>query len=217
MSNRELLKSIVGTMSRKADAPSLELSVNPIAAKIVAAMECRGRKEITQEELKELFYYDSDTGLFTWKKKPKNGSQIGQVAGSLSAKPDKHVIYVNIQIGRTSYMAHNLAWLYVYGEYPPDAGFELDHVDRDGTNNRLSNLRPVTPSQQTFNQRLRSNNTSGHRGVTWHGTKQKWQAYIGAEVKRIFLGWFDTFDEAVAARQAAELKFYGELSDEGKE
>ena len=94
------------------------------------------------------------------------------------------------------------------------AGMVVDHIDGDTMNNRRSNLRICTRQQNNMNRRTYPNNTSGHRGV--HHTserykyKNRWLANIKVNRKLICLGYFATFEEAVAAREAAEQKYYGE-------
>ncbi len=80
------------------------------------------------------------------------------------------------------------------------AHLQTDHINRDRLDNRRSNLRNVTPSVNTWNQGMRSDNTSGVRGVCFDRTRRKWKATHG---KRS-LGRFDSFAEAVAARRLAE-------------
>lgn len=89
---------------------------------------------------------------------------------------------------------HNAIWEHHNGLIP--AGRTVDHVNRDTLDNRLSNLRLATPSQQQQNKGLFKNNTSGHRGVGWHKGCEKWQARIGVDGKRIHLGYFDDKDDA---------------------
>lgn len=79
-------------------------------------------------------------------------------------------------------------------------GLQADHINRDRLDNRRCNLRNVTPSVNTWNQGMRTDNTSGVRGVCFDRTRGKWKATYG---KRS-LGRFDTFAEAVAARLAED-------------
>jgi hypothetical protein len=108
---------------------------------------------LTQERLKELLFYDPDTGIFTWRVNrgrgpggcTLGGKLKGKVAGSLH--PDNRIF---IHIDRRMYGAHRLAFLYVYGRWPEP---EVDHIDRDMSNNRISNLREATRRQQNGNRR----------------------------------------------------------------
>jgi hypothetical protein len=92
------------------------------------------------------------------------------------------------------------------------AGKGADHVNRDGLDNRRSNLRKATPSQQLMNRNIVSSNTSGHRGVIWDKSAKKWRAQIGKERRNYVLGTFDNIEDAIAARASAEKELFGEFS-----
>jgi len=83
----------------------------------------------------------------------------------------------------------------------------VDHINRDPLDNRRSNLRIVTPSQNMMNRSLFMNNTSGTTGVASHGSK--WQAYITVDKKRMHLGSFRERDAAIEARRVAEEEHFG--------
>lgn len=104
---------------------------------------------------------------------------------------------------RTTWDASNRKWVTVLMHRliagTPDH-LQTDHINRDRLDNRRTNLRNVTPSVNTWNQGIRRDNRSGVRGVCFDRTRRKWKATYG---KRS-LGRFDTFAEAVAARQSAE-------------
>lgn len=86
---------------------------------------------------------------------------------------------------------------------PPD-GMDVDHINRNKLDNRRSNLRVATRSQNMFNTGLRSTNSSGHKGIVWQKAAQKWQAQIMLHYKNYYLGLFDRLEDAVIARQQAE-------------
>ena len=90
----------------------------------------------------------------------------------------------------------------------------IDHIHGNKTrnDNRKSNLRIATPSQNMMNKPLLKNNTSGVTGISWNKRKGKWESYITIDDKRKGLGYFSNFDDAVAARKAAEEKYFGEYS-----
>jgi hypothetical protein len=84
-----------------------------------------------------------------------------------------------------------------------------DHIDRDNPlDNRKSNLRKATTSEQCQNRSVPKNNTSGIIGVQWNKDHQKWRAYIGVDHKKIYLGLFTDKNEAIKARLKAELKYF---------
>lgn len=90
----------------------------------------------------------------------------------------------------------------------------IDHIHGNKTrnDNRKSNLRIATPSQNMMNKPLLKNNTSGITGVSWNKRKGKWESYITIDNKRKGLGYFTNFDDAIEARKAAEKKYFGEYS-----
>lgn len=92
-----------------------------------------------------------------------------------------------------------------------DNSVYTDHRDRDRLNNRESNLRVATPSQNGMNKNVRSNNTSGRVGVHWSEGNQKWCAMICSHGRHINLGYFDDFDDAVTRREVAEREYFGEF------
>lgn len=155
-------------------------------------------KLVTQAELRKLLNYDANTGVFTWRVDGANYVRAGMVAGT------PHGRYLRISINRRHHFAHVLAWLYVHGARPNGP---IDHVNNDGRDNRIANLRPATHGQNKQNSKTQRNNTTGAKGVLRHG--ERWKADIGAHGKRYHLGVFDTFEEALSARRAAEAELHG--------
>lgn len=159
------------------------------------------RPELTAEKLRELLHYDPEIGIFTWKVRAANRVKVGNLAGCQNNEG-----YLQISVLSRIYQAHRLAWLYMYGVWPED---QIDHINRIRTDNRISNLREASNKQNNQNRSKQSNNTSGHPGVVWHKQKSKWQAKIKHSYKVIHFGYFNTIEEAVAARKAGELKYWG--------
>ena len=87
-----------------------------------------------------------------------------------------------------------------------------DHIDRNEFNNRKSNLRPCSKSENSRNRSLPKNNTSGIIGVGWHKQSQKWRAVIKYNKQKIELGGFINKDDAIRARLTAEVKYFGEFA-----
>lgn len=148
---------------------------------------------LTQERVKELLDYYPATGVFVWKVN-KNRAKAGSTAGSPYSTG-----YVYIQIDGKKYKAHRLAWLYVYGCWPDK---EIDHINRNRSDNRLGNLRDT--DKNSWNTGDYKNNTSGYQGVSWHKHAKKWLAQIKVYGKQKHLGLFDTIEAANAAYIAAK-------------
>lgn len=163
------------------------------------ATTAKDRGALTQDRLKELFEYNPDTGYFTRTKAVKRckvGDRVGHLADSG---------YLMICIDDKDHRAHRLAFLYMTGEWPED---QVDHINRVRDDNRWCNLRCVSNVENNKNSSMQSNNTSGHVGVSWDKSRDKWAAEIRCKIQgRKRLGRFATLEEAVAARKAAEVEF----------
>ncbi len=94
-----------------------------------------------------------------------------------------------------------------------DTSNKIDHKDRNKLNNKSSNLRPATQSQNIFNRPLQSNNNSGYSGVSYFPRDGNWRVRIKVNNKERHIGYFDTFDEAVVARKKAEMEHFGEFAN----
>lgn len=155
---------------------------------------------ITQQRLKELLDYEPETGIFTWRVRNGNRTKVGGNAGGVNSYG-----YVQIRLDGSLYKAHRLAWLYMYGEMPSDM---IDHINRKTGDNRICNLRIATNSQNQQNAGVRNDSTSGIRGVSWDKKRGKWCARIKAKDTRRHLGYFESIEEAIAVRCAAESKYF---------
>lgn len=156
------------------------------------------------KSVNEILHYDPETGIFTWKKKSAKKVIVGSTAGNIGTDQSGKS-YLRIMVAGKTYRAHRLAWLITHGEFPPD---QIDHINGNGLDNRLINLRAVTISDNQKNLRLKSSNSSGVCGVSFDNQKRKWRAYIKFGGKQKYLGYFSEFDLAVAARKEAGV-IYG--------
>lgn len=164
--------------------------------------------QMTQALLKKHLSYDPETGLFTRVMKSAQRTVVGEVA---DCKCDR---YVRLRVAGVALYAHRLAWLYMTGAFPEA---EIDHIDGNGFNNKWSNLREATRSENTCNTRIRSNNASGFKGVSFHKATGKWQARCGLNNKSHYLGVFDTAELASDAYTAAAKEQFGAFFKETKE
>jgi hypothetical protein len=155
---------------------------------------------VSQEYLKRLFEYDPETGLF-YNRSSRGRAGAGKVAGSLSHG------YWRIKIDDTRYYAHHLAWLYVYGEWP----LEIDHRDGDGYNNKIANLRIATRTENNFNAK-RETGKSGLKGAYQDPRSLIWFSKIQIGGRVIWLGDFNTPEEAHRAFMAAVETYHGEFA-----
>ena len=164
------------------------------------------RKKLpTQARLKELFDYDADNGVLVWKVSVGSRARAGSFAGSVNKYHGRRLVSVD----KVSHYHYRLVYCWHHG----DLGvYEIDHIDRDPSNDRIENLRPSTTSQNGANKNLLSNNKSGHTGVSWDKQRQKWFVKIEVRGKQLALGRYADFADAVAAYRAAALRHFGEYS-----
>jgi hypothetical protein len=136
--------------------------------------------------LNELLEYNPETGILTWIKSTALRIKVGQEAGSL--KTDG---YISIQIRRKPYKAHRIIWKMVYGN-DPDEGMFIDHINRIKNDNRLCNLRLVTPSGNSNNY-VKVLPNSGIPGIHWVKNRCRYKVTLGG----VYYGYYKTLDEAV--------------------
>lgn len=155
---------------------------------------------ITQKQLKQLLSYDPETGDLHWVSPTANRVHVGMIAGATGTDGS-----IRIMLFRKYYLAHRLAWLYMNGSFPIN---EIDHIDGNRQNNRLSNLRDVTRKQNQENTRLQSNNSSGFRGVCWDSSNNKWKAYVTHNRRHHHVGLFSSPEDAALAAKGARDKLF---------
>lgn len=143
---------------------------------------------LTQEYLHTQFKYCD--GILINKTKRNGKSPVGKEAGSLCDNR-----YKTVFIHGKRYYVHRIIYMMFYGYMP----FEIDHIDRNKLNNRIENLRSVTKSENVANQKIRIDNKSGIRGISWNNQNKKWLASKQQNNKRIYLGYFETVEQAKMA------------------
>lgn len=169
------------------------------------------QKELTQKDLKELFFYNPESGELINKAQRWFGRPIKIGAAAGTYYPENKCIRVCVNLKH--YLAHRLIWLYVYGVWPTG---EIDHIDQDRSNNRIDNLRDVSKRVNLRNKPKYKSNRSGVTGVNSLKSGKGWFVIINAEVGvRKHMGSFNDKFEAICCRKSAENK-YGYHSNHGK-
>src|SRR5262245_1970812 len=161
---------------------------------------------ITHERLLELLVYDPETGIFT-NKIPRKKCSVGKSPGT--QRPDGYRL---IMLDGKSYLESRLAWFYMTKNWPID---EIDHIDCNPSNNRWENLREATRAQNEHNKSIRSDNTTGYKGVTRGKGNVGYCAWLCHKRKTFLLGTYPTIEEAVFVRRLASTVVYGEYVRHG--
>jgi len=168
------------------------------------------KTNLTQELLRELLTYDKNTGLFFWKRRDRkhfktcrafkiwNTRFPGKQAGSIN-----HYGYIEIRLLGGLYKAHRLVALYITGCMPSD---QVDHVKGDKLDNRWGKLRLVSSEENGRNKAISPKNKTGVPGVFWYERYCKYEASV-FDKKKIHLGRYCDFFEAVCVRKSAEIKY----------
>ena len=147
----------------------------------------------TQTELKALYDYNPETGILTSKR-------YGKPVGVKTTKG----CGLHTRFGRI----HRLIYVWMTGE---DLGDDvIDHINGDPFDNRWENLRRCTRQQNQMNRKRNNNNTSGMKGVSWIWRSMKWRATIGFMGAIVYLGEYDTADEAYDVYLEEAEKCFGE-------
>lgn len=158
--------------------------------------------EIERSLIEERLFVDpsSPTGLSRYKG--------GKAAGWLRRDRTGYANW-DVQVGRRTYRAHRLVWFLATGTDCLDSGMEVDHIDRDATNNAIQNLRLASDSEQSKNQKKRSGTTSEHKFVRWHKKSGKWVAQYSrywSDGRTVWVGSFCGEREAHYAALAHRLE-----------
>jgi hypothetical protein len=154
---------------------------------------------LSQHELKERLDYNKATGQFTWKVTRPGMASKGSNAGTKNREG-----YIQIMVKGKMHAAHRLAWLYIHGNWPDGI---IDHINGIPNDNRIENLRTVSASENSQNQRkAKTGNISGFLGVTKH--YKGWKAQICKMGIRHHLGTYKTPEEAYAVYLKAKRKFH---------
>jgi len=160
---------------------------------------------ITVKRVQELISYDPESGVFTrvGASRPQSAGYIGKTPGTVSDRG-----YSIISLDGRGYRAHHIAWVLMTGAWPET---DVDHKNRNRTDNRWANLRLASRGQNLANSTRRRDNTSGVKGVSFDKARGKWRAQYGAYPNH-FSRRFDTKEEAAAAYLAAATARAGKFA-----
>jgi len=158
--------------------------------------------------LRECFEYSSQGGSLVWNRRPLSHFQTERgmkVFNSKCAEKEagcEERGYRKVRIGGQNYLVHQVVFALAHGRWAD----MIDHIDGNGLNNRLDNLREATPYMNQRNAALGRNSSSGLKCVSWHKGISKWVAYVGEGGALERLGSHQTLFEAAAVRKSAEIR-----------
>lgn len=164
--------------------------------------------EITKELLHELFEYKE--GELYWKVYTSSKTKPGDKAGCKNSHG-----YIQISIKKKLYQAHRIIFFMHNGYFPK----YVDHIDGNRLNNRIENLRKATNFENSWNSKIRKNNTSGIKGVNWNKSRKKWEVRLRFAVtgKNLYFGRYVDKELAELVAIEARNKYHGEFANHGKQ
>jgi hypothetical protein len=172
------------------------------------------REALTAEYVRQILYYNPETGEFRWKERTPdmflNGRRHGTWNTRYAGKSPafwEFGGYRRIVVNGRGYQAHRIAWLWMTGELPKE---QIDHINGEKIDNRFANLRQATPAQNAHNTKSRRRDRL--KGAYFVPRLGKWQALICSNWKQKHLGYFQTEQEAHAAYRAAAICQHGEFA-----
>jgi len=153
---------------------------------------------ITKEEMLLSFRYNPESGDLFY----ANGGNAKTISNG----------YRVVKYNGKQCKVHRIAWMIFYGYLPSG---HIDHINGNRLDNRISNLRACSCSENLMNVKIGKKNTSGVKGVTLHKRSNKWQAQLMAAGKSLYLGIFNTICEAENAVKAARELHHGKFANHG--
>lgn len=155
------------------------------------------------EVLRETYNYNSETGVLSWKKKTGPRSAVGKPVGSIAISG--HAL--GTRLNGVSYLVHRIIWKWVTGQDPP---MFIDHINGDPLDNRWCNLRLATPQENARNRK--PHNGREKKGVYFIKKSGRWLVRLQQPGVSAHVGTFATKEEAMAVRDAEELRVFGQFA-----
>jgi HNH endonuclease/AP2 domain len=156
-----------------------------------------------REYIEEYLGWDFENGELWWKKRSNPRVRIGVYINNQSKRG-----YKKVSIKGRYYMVHRVLFYLYYGYLPE----EVDHINRIRIDNRIVNLRAATSAENACNQKKKSNNTSGYKGVSWYKRYNKWRAAVCKDNRHYTIGYFDDVVEAAKSYNKKALELHGEFA-----
>lgn len=168
---------------------------------------------ITPDRLRQLLRYEPESGKLFWRERPREDFATNRAFATWNSRYSGAEAFTNTIPGgyktgtimNKSYRAHIVIWAIVTGVWPDH---EIDHRNGIRHDNRFSNFKPATSSENKRNCRRYSSNTSGVTGVYWEKRRRSWLVKISTGVRQVVeIGRFRTKEEAIIARKQAERRY----------
>jgi len=160
---------------------------------------------ITQKLLKEIFKYENGNLIRNY---DSGGSKAGTAAGWVNTVT-RGKKYIRISVKRNHIYLHQAIFLYHHGYLPK----YIDHIDGDGTNNRIENLRETTQSQNLMNVPGRKGTKSGIKNVYWHAKLKKWTVQVKVGDKGKHFGLYDDIELAELVAIEVRNKYHKQFAN----
>jgi len=174
----------------------------------------------TKEEFLKHLNYCPLSGEFRWNPRSAedfphdnfrnrwNARCVGNIAGFIAYNGYRHIDVCGVRV-----LAHRLAMFVTSGEWPEG---DVDHINGSRDDNRIANLRVVRRFENLQNSKLRSNNTSGVKGVSLRKGTNKWIARLRQNKgPYLYLGSFDNIEDATKAVEDARKRLHGKFANHG--
>jgi hypothetical protein len=156
------------------------------------------QSKLSIDFLNEVLSYNPETGVLKWKKTLSMRAQSGSIAGSKMS-----IGYIQIGINGIDYYAHRIAWFMTHGKWPEN---QIDHINLKRDDNRIKNLREANNVANGMNKnKRRKDNKSGHSGVHFDKSRNKWMVTVGKKSH----GRFFNKEDAIAHRKRILIETYG--------
>lgn len=176
------------------------------------------RKLLHPDVLRKLLRYEPETGKLFWLARDREYFETTLAHAVWNKKyPGKEAFTCVSKLGYIygcffgkSYLAHRVIWAMQTGAWPKE---QIDHIDRDKSNNKIENLRESSISQNGANRTSKPNSSSGYLGVYWSKQEKKWIASIRKGGKRFHLGRFDCEEDAARAYDTMAIIKHGQFAN----